>query len=556
MRLKLNLPVDMNLGKASVLGFLGIAFLFFSVQNGCNRPNMAAGPGGMGIPKSEVVVDSVMQDDVQLYIYVEGKTVQYKAVDVRVRVAGFLEELFFRSGAIVKEGDRLALIEQDQYEIALDAAKAELANSEAREALAKSNLERAKQLVEERAMSPEEYQERQATYDMAKATVALGKANVRKAELDLQYTVMRAPIPGKTTNNLVDVGNYINPSGGDAVLLKINQLDPIYVDFTLSDRQFADLKERMSFLDVYERSILDDPNQEPTLKNDRAVDTEGDQTEKFQQTLPALNGNYDHTEKQVIDVSMTTSQDIFSIDYPLRGEIVALIDNKFTWETASITLRGQLKNPLLHIKGGNEDFMIYPGQVCRVRIPHEKVRDAVLVHEEAILTDLDTKYVLVLKEEDYVPRDRMGQPMKGPDGNEIPATKEFVVHRRDIRIGRLLDTQQRIVLSGLEKGETYIVKGVQRARIGAPVTPITLNEYNKRRSIEGGKAVVPETTSVSDSTKEEPIHGEVIKDGGSEEKARKEGETTVVPETDESVENGMTEEKSEENRSFEPSQAE
>lgn len=545
----------MNLGKVKLIGFLGIAFLFFGVQNGCTRPNMAAGPGGMGTPKSEVVVDSVAQDDVQLYIYVEGKTVQYKAVDVRVRVAGFLEELFFRSGAIVKKGDRLALIEQDQYEIALDAAKAELANSEAREALAKSNLERAKQLVEERAMSPEEYQERQATYDMAKATVALGKANVRKAELDLQYTDMKAPIPGKTTNNLVDVGNYINPSGGDAVLLKINQLDPIYVDFTLSDRQFADLKERMSFLDVYERSILDDPNQEPTLKNTGVAATEDEQTEKFQQTLPALNGNYDRTEKQVIDVSLTTSQDIFSVDYPLRGEIVALIDNKFTWETASITLRGQLKNPLLHIKGGNEDYMIYPGQVCRVRIPHEKVKNAVLVHEESILTDLDTKYVLVLKEEDYVQRDRMGQPIKGPDGKEIPPTKEFVVHRRDIRVGRLLDTQQRIVLSGLEKGETYIVKGVQRARIGAPVTPITLAEFNKRRSIEGGMANVPEPISQGDTAQEEPIRGATF-DNDSSDRAMKEDGVSMTTETDESKspEGETVEEKTDENRPAEPTE--
>lgn len=454
-----------------------------SFLGGCVNQSAGGPPGAAGIPKSEVVVDEVQQNDVQLYIYAEGKTVQYKQVDIRARISGYLEELFFRPGAIVKEGDRLALIEQDQYEIALDVAKAELANAEAREALTKANLERAKQLVDSRALSSEEYQERQAAHDMAKATVALSKANVRKAELDLQYTDMRSPVPGKTTKYLVDVGNYISPSSEHATLLQINQLDPIYVDFTLSDREFADLKERMKFREVYERSIGDGPDASPVAKSEEETEA----GENVQHILPALNGNYDKVEKQNIDVSITTSQDIFSIDYPLQGEIVALIDNKFTWETASITLRGQLRNPLLHMRGGNEDFLIYPNQVCRVRIPHEKVDDAILVHEEAILTDLDTKYVLVLKKEEFVPRDRFGRPMAGPDGKPLPATEEYVVHRRDIQIGRLLDTQQRIVLSGLEKGETYIVKGVQRARIGAAVDPITLEEFTKRRSLLGGK---------------------------------------------------------------------
>lgn len=462
--------------------------------------------GPMQMPKMEVVVDGVAQEDVQLYTYVEGKTVPYKTVDIRARVAGYLEALYFRSGAIVKQGDKLAMIEQEQYDIALEAAKAEQANAEAREVLAKSNLERGKQLVESRALSPEEFQSRQAEYDMAKAAVALSKANVRNAELNLRYTEMYAPIPGKTTNNLIDIGNYINPSGGSSVLLNIAQMDPIYVDFTLSDRQFADLKERMSFFDVYEKSI-----EESKGKPGTANAAGGNET-PFQQTLPALNGNYDVAEKQTVHVSRATSQDFFSVDYPLEGKIVSLIDNEINWETASIMLRAEVRNPLLKIRGGNEDYFIYPGQACRVRIPHEKVAGAILVHEEAILTDLDTKYVLIIEKEMVQPRNMMGQPLKDKDGKDLPAEEQSVVHRRDIKIGQLLDTQMRIVESGLKKGETYIVKGVQRARIGVSVTTTTLEEFNKRRGNAGAapKVQLDGEAAAEQKAENQPVHGEIV----------------------------------------------
>jgi multidrug efflux pump subunit AcrA (membrane-fusion protein) len=93
---------------------------------------------------------------------------------------------------------------------------------------------------------------------------------------------------------------------------------------------------------------------------------------------------------------------------------------------------------------------------------------------------LDTKYVLVIEKEMVEPKNPMGQPILGTDGKPLPATEEFVVKRRDIQPGKLLDTQQRIVLSGLKPNETYVIKGVQRARIGSVVATVPLEEYNKR----------------------------------------------------------------------------
>lgn len=507
----------MNFGRMKIVSRLFPLLPIFLAALGCTGKQDGNPMARMGMPKPEVVTDVVKQDDVQLYIYVTGLLEPYKEVEVRARIAGYLEELFFRSGAIVKEGDRLALIEPRQYKIALDAAEAELKVSIARKSLAKANLDRAKQLIETRTIALEEYQSREAEYDMAVANVALCQTAVEQAKLNLEYTDLRAPITGKTTKNLVDVANYVSPSGPHTVLLSIAQLDPIYVDFAISDRQFADLKARIGFNDAFFENLQaatpagGNPADATTgsAASDAPSVRNGNGRTQPKQILPALNGNYDKVEKQRIDISLTTGVDVMSADFPLQGHIVALIDNKVNYETGQITLRGEIRNPLLHLNG-NEDYMLYPGWICRVRIPYEQVKDAVLIHEEAILTDLDTKYVLVVKEQPVPVLDQNRQPVTDGDGNplyevEVDAQGEpvldaqgnpkrkidHVILRRDIEVGRLLDTQQRIVLSGLRHGETYVVKGVQRARIGAAVIPVTLEEFNKRRSMEGGQVQTP-----------------------------------------------------------------
>jgi len=166
--------------------------------NGCTSKS-GGGPGGAGpgVPKPEVIVDSVAKEDVQLYIYTEGHTVPSNHVEIRARVSGYLEQLFFKPGALVKEGDRLALIEQATYQATLDAAKAELNSRKAQASLAEANLGRSKVLLERGTISTEEFQTQRANYDIALAAIELANANVRNAELNLQYTDMRSPSRGK-----------------------------------------------------------------------------------------------------------------------------------------------------------------------------------------------------------------------------------------------------------------------------------------------------------------------------------------------------------------------
>lgn len=455
--------------------------LVLFAQSGCGQKQAQNSAGSAGTPKTEVVTDKVGQEDVQLYMYVEGRTVPYQLVDIRVRVAGYLEQWFFVSGAIVKEGERLALIEQDQFQVALDAAKAELALNEAKAALAKSNLDRAKQLVESKTFSIEEFQSRQAEFQTAQASVELAKTSVRRAELDLQYTDLKAPITGKGSKTQVDIGNYVSPTGAQSVLMSIAQLDPIYVDFFISDRQFIDLKERLGFREKFNETLKFSTENE-TENGINKIENSKNQEPENQEPQ---NGDIGSIDRGIFEVALSTGADVLSADFSLKGKIVAVVDNQITLETGQITLRGELRNPLLHINN-RDDYMIYPGQICRVRIPYEKVKNAVLIREEAIQTDLDTKYILTVSKGIFTPTDRFNQPLKDKNGNPVPAYETDIVKRRDIKIGRLLDSQMRIVLEGISPGETYIVKGLQRARIGMEVAPITLEEYNQRRSEESG----------------------------------------------------------------------
>jgi RND family efflux transporter MFP subunit len=453
-----------------IVGVFLLCLFGFSLPllSGCTSKSSAAGQAGSGALKPpEVIVDSVAQEDVQIYMYTNGLTVPSNSVDIRARVSGYLEELSFEPGAIVNTGERLALIEQDAYKIALDTAKAELASCKAQAALAEANLVRQKALFDRGVGTAEEVQTQQASYDVALAAIERVNANIRKAELDLQYTTMSAPITGKTTKYLVDAGNFVSPTGAQAVLLSITQLDPMFVEFTLSDRQFIELKDRLGFREAFSEAVNTEGE---------GAGGEGRSAEDATKRPVALTG-------MPVDVSLMTGVNVFKFDYNIPGKVVALVDNQINYGTASITLRAEVKNPLIKT-AGVEDYMIYAGQVCRVRIPYEEVKDAILIREEAILTDLDEKYVLIVSKEMYHPTDPTGKPLLDENGQEKPAYETDVVSRREIKLGRLLDTQKRIVLEGLKPGESYIVQGLQRARVGSEIQPTTLEDYNARRAAE------------------------------------------------------------------------
>ncbi|MDR1485690.1 MAG: efflux RND transporter periplasmic adaptor subunit [Planctomycetaceae bacterium] len=430
----------------------------------------------------EVIFDKVAQDDVQLYLNVEGWTSPYKSVDIRVRVPGFLKKYFYAHGDVVNQGSKLAQIEQEQYKYALEIAKQDLVIAEQKSIQAKQNLDRERPLVEQKIKTQEDLLQRQTDYNTAVATVARCKAALQQAELNLGYTDIVAPFTGKTTQHLVDENNFVNPGTAEAKLLSITQLDPIYVDFVVSDRQFADLKDRMGYRKKFDEITLKEDKKDKKVPAENKTKTKEDENENNNEINEFLGFS-----GGVFEASLTSPSAVIPNNFQLKGTIRGVISNRIG-NTGQITLRGELQNPLMNING-NSDYLIYAGQICVVRIPYETVSDAILVREEAILTDLDTKYVFVVAKGKYTPP---SNPLaKGKQESKSIETE--LAMRRDIKIGRLLDNQQRIVLQGLKPGERYITKGLQRARHGAPVKPITIQEFDERRAkLEETPASVPE----------------------------------------------------------------
>ncbi|MDR1053219.1 MAG: efflux RND transporter periplasmic adaptor subunit [Planctomycetaceae bacterium] len=424
---------------------------------------------------SEVIVDDVLKDDVQIYLYATGETTPYKSVDIRVRVPGYLKEYFYSHGEVVKEKDRLAQIEPDQYQFALDISEQDLIIAKQKEIQAKKDYDRDLPLFKSGVKTQEEMLQRETEYKTAIANARRSEVAVAQAKLNLEYTDIRSPITGKTTQHLVDENNYVSPGTNEAKLLSITQLDPLYIDFTVSDTDFTNLKDRLGYREKFEeitKGSQDNPDNKTTTNEETTDDDKGNKTvNKFL----GFDGS-------PFEVSLTSSSAAIPRDFPLRGKIKGIIDNRIAPNSGQVTIRGELSNPLFSI-GKSQDYLIYAGQICRVRIPFETMANAVLINEEALLTDLDTKYVFVVQKGKFQPPPK--QLANGKKEEQSPIETD-IAYRRDIKIGRLLDNQKRIILHGLKPGEKYIIKGVQRARHGSPVKPLPIADFNERRAKEEG----------------------------------------------------------------------
>src|SRR3954454_4113734 len=191
-------------------------------------------------PPPAVTVAKPTKQTVTDYDEYVGRFIAVDSVEVRARVSGYLDKVQFTDGQLVKQGDRLFTIDRRPFEATLAQARANLAQARANLAFASSDLARAAQLVRDRTITEQTFDQRPQAKSVAEASVAAQEAAVRQAELDLQFTELKAPVTGRIGDRRVSQGNLVTGgTGGNTTLLAtIVSTDPIRFEFTFDEGSY------------------------------------------------------------------------------------------------------------------------------------------------------------------------------------------------------------------------------------------------------------------------------------------------------------------------------
>ncbi|HET7366191.1 MAG TPA: efflux RND transporter periplasmic adaptor subunit [Burkholderiales bacterium] len=275
--------------------------LAVSVAAGCSKEAQA--PQGQA---PQVTVVAVTPQTIPYVMSFVAQTESSRQVDIVARVSGYLDRIAYREGELVKEGQVLFQLDQKPFLAQRDSAKGELLAQQARFATAKANLERVKPLAAQDAVSRADLDRAQGEYDSANAAVFAAGAKLREAELNLGYTVIRAPVLGLASRSSQRQGAYINAMSENAKLTYVAALDPIWVNFSVSQNQTAKMK-----------TLVDKG-----------------------QVLPP--------PKQDFEVEVILSDGAV---YPQKGRI-NFADPSFSQETGTFLVRAQLPNPKRELRPG------------------------------------------------------------------------------------------------------------------------------------------------------------------------------------------------------------
>ncbi|MBY5558044.1 efflux RND transporter periplasmic adaptor subunit, partial [Rhizobium leguminosarum] len=296
-------------------------------------------------PPPVTVAKPVVRDVIDSDEFI-GRFEPVDEVSVRSRVGGYLQEIHFQDGALVKQGDLLFVIDQRPFVTALNQAKATLESAQSTLVFADAQYKRTQSLASSGSQSAQTLDDRRREFDSAEANVRGAQAAADRASLDMEYTEIKAPLSGRIDRRLISAGNLVQTD--QTVLTTIVSLDPI--DF---------------YFDVDERRLLNF----------------ADTARKLGKDLQQGGGG--------LDVSVTISDPTAK---PFKGKL-DFAENRVDNESGTIRLRARFPNP---------DLVLQPGLFGRIQVEASNTYQAILVPDEAIGSDQNERVVYVVAEDGTV----------------------------------------------------------------------------------------------------------------------------------------------------------
>lgn len=196
-------------------------------------------------PAPEVAVQTVGDDAVPLELTYTARTAGSREVEVRARVSGMLLKRRYEEGSRVKQGQPMFLIDPEPVRARVSSARAELAVAKSRLEEARRQKDRILPLFEQNAVSQSRRDEAVSAFEVAQANVSAAESNLRMAQLDLEYTDVRAPIDGLSSREAVSEGSLVSTEQSSSLLTKIVQIDPLYVEFAVPEVEAALLRNTL-----------------------------------------------------------------------------------------------------------------------------------------------------------------------------------------------------------------------------------------------------------------------------------------------------------------------
>jgi multidrug efflux system membrane fusion protein len=306
-------------------------------------PNAPAPPAAVNAapPPMPVSVAKVEEKSVTEWDEFSGRVRAIDHVEVRPQVSGIIEQVYFRDGQLVRKGDLLFTIDPRPFQAALDNAKAVEAGAAAKLALAQSNLDRNKNLIQSHAIAQRDLDVSNDDFLEANAALQAAQAAVQTAQLNLNYTAITAPVSGRVSRAEITVGNLVGDGASAPVLTTVVSVSPVYVEFEIDEQTYL----------------------------------------KYLANGASGNSGLDH-----IPVGMGLANEE---GYPRQGRLES-IDNQLDTSSGTIRVRAIFDDP-----AGD----LTPGLYAKVRTGGSAAESAILVDDRAVGTDQDKKFVMVIDAE-------------------------------------------------------------------------------------------------------------------------------------------------------------